>query len=631
MQDYVSSVLFVHTIETEPLVERLRDHPSQATIKPVLFDALMADSERVLAGVEHVVVSGPLETIKSIVLLAAEHGFSVGAIPTDRQRRLARFYDIHTDVDSAIDLALSADPVTMDLVLCNGHVVLFQATVGQLPLLDAPADSGKLSMLKAALPRIFKIDLIKYRLATQAGEEIITAASGCMILHHPKGSIAGRLIAGDTTIADGSIGALISAPMSVIKYLKFLFQLMSHSAGSGKLLSSIGYLKSPVIEIEPETELDIWIDGEKQARTPLRCEVKASAIRINAGPAIRSEAPTGQIGAQRVDTDHLPRGKELKKAWKRERIPFFSYASEERFYDLFTALRDDSKINGLYLVLMVLSTMLAAAGLYLDSASVIIGAMLLAPLMAPIVSLAMGLLRGEETMIRNSLVKILAGIAIALIASSFITLIFPYQAVTGEMQARLNPSLLDLAVAIISGVAAAYSKSFKEIIQSLAGVAIAVALVPPLTVAGTGIGWGDFHFFSQAFLLFSTNLVGIIIAAALTFRILGFSPAIRSKRSMGIVLCLLALISVPLCISYGRIVEKRLMEQRWQKERFLVNGKYIIVEQADLRGIGGKQVVVMEVVVRDLLNRQDLKEFKKKIKIHFPGKLIVRVKTIYLP
>jgi len=631
MKTYVPGATFVHTSETEDLVERLLGHPSQPSIKPITVDALMNDPARGLAGVEHVVVSGPLETIKGITLLAAEYGFSVGAIPTDKQRRLARFYDIPGDVDAAIDLALTADPMTIDMVLCNGYVVLFQATVGQLPMLDAPIDAGKFSMLKAALLRIFKIDLIKYRFATQGGGEIITAASGCMILHHPKGSMAGRLIANDSTIADGSVSALISAPMSVVKYLKFLLQLMIPAGGNVTLPSSIGYLKSPVIEIEPGTELDGYIDGEKQTRTPLRCEVKPAAVRVNVGPAIRSEGTTENLAAERVDVDKLPRGKELKKAWKRERIPFFSYASEERFQDLFTALRDDSKINGLYLVLMVLSTMLAAAGLYLDSASVIIGAMLLAPLMAPIVSLAMGLLRGEETMIRNSLVKILAGIAIALIASSFITLIFPYQAVTGEMQARLNPSLLDLAVAIISGVAAAYSKSFKEIIQSLAGVAIAVALVPPLTVAGTGIGWGDFHFFSQAFLLFSTNLVGIIIAAALTFRILGFSPAIRSKRSMGIVLCLLALISVPLCISYGRIVEKRLMEQRWQKERFLVNGKYIIVEQADLRGIGGKQVVVMEVVVRDLLNRQDLKEFKKKIKIHFPGKLIVRVKTIYLP
>lgn len=326
-----------------------------------------------------------------------------------------------------------------------------------------------------------------------------------------------------------------------------------------------------------------------------------------------------------------PGGKELIKAWEKKTIPFFSYASEERFRDLFTALHEDAKINTLYMVLMMLSTMLAAAGLYLDSASVIIGAMLLAPLMAPIVALAMGLLRGEEGMIKNSLLKTIAGIAIALLASTVITRLFPDKPVTGEMQARLNPTLLDLAVAIISGIAAAYSKSYKEIIQSLAGVAIAVALVPPLTVAGTGIGRGDFHFFFQAFLLFSTNLIGIIIAAALTFRVLGFSPAIRSKRGLAIVFCLLALITVPLYISYGRIVEDRIIEKGWQKERFLVNGKYVIVEKAVLRRQGDKKIVVMDVLVRDVLTREDMNEFKKKIETHFPGKLTIRAKTIYIP
>jgi uncharacterized hydrophobic protein (TIGR00271 family) len=257
--------------------------------------------------------------------------------------------------------------------------------------------------------------------------------------------------------------------------------------------------------------------------------------------------------------------------------------------------------------------------------------MLLAPLMAPIVSLAMGLLRGDETMIKNSLVKILVGIIIALSASTIITLLFPHKPVTGEMQARLNPTLLDLAVAIISGIAAAYSTSFKEIIQSLAGVAIAVALVPPLTVAGTGIGWGDFHFFFQAFLLFSTNLIGIIIAAVFTFRFLGFSPAIRSKRNVAIVFCLLALISVPLYISYNRIVEERIIEKGWQKERFLVNGKYVIVERADLHRQGDKKIIVMEVAVRDLLTREDLNAFRKKIETNFPGKLVIRAKAVYIP
>jgi len=631
MKNYVSSAIYVHTPETEHLVERLRQHPSKPSILPVLADTFISERRELLSGIDHVIVSGSLSVIRKVIRLSADYGFSVGVIPTDKQKRLCGHYDIPSEVDSAIDIALDADSMNMDMVLCNGQVVLYKATVGRIPLLDAPPDAGRFSNVKAALGNIFKINLIKYRFATADSGEIITAASGCMILQNKRGNTAAQLIAKDHTIGDGTVCALISAPISVVKYLRFLFRLISRQIDSTKPPSTIGYLKSPVIEIEPGTEMDVWIDGEKLTRTPVRCEVKHSAVRVNVGPAIREEASSGKLGKERVEIENLPRGKELKKAWKREKIPFFSYASEERFHDLFSALRDDSRINRLYVILMVLSTMLATAGLYLDSASVIIGAMLLAPLMAPIVSLAMGLLRGEEPMINHSLVKILAGIAIALTASTVITLLFPHKPVTGEMQARLNPSLLDLAVAIISGIAAAYSKSFKEIIQSLAGVAIAVALVPPLAVAGTGIGRGDFHFFFQAFLLFSTNLIGIIIAAIFSFRILGFSPAIKNKRNLAVVFCLLALISVPLYISYGRIVEDRIFEKNWQKERFLVNGKYVIVERADLHRQGDRKIVVMEVAVRDILTREDLNVFRKKIKTYFPGKLVIRAKTVYIP
>ncbi len=220
---------------------------------------------------------------------------------------------------------------------------------------------------------------------------------------------------------------------------------------------------------------------------------------------------------------------------------------------------------------------------------------------------------------------------IALLASALITLLFPHKPITGEMQARLNPTVLDLAVAVISGIAAAYSKSFKEIIQSLAGVAIAVALVPPLAVAGIGIGRLDLQFFYHAFLLFTTNLIGIAIAANFTFLALGYSPAIRGKRNLGIVLLLYALITIPLYLSYDRIVEKIVYEKRWQKERFLVNGKYIIVQKADIGQKMDKSVIVMEILARELLTREDLNEFRKKIQTNFDKKLIIRLKTIYIP
>jgi uncharacterized hydrophobic protein (TIGR00271 family) len=243
----------------------------------------------------------------------------------------------------------------------------------------------------------------------------------------------------------------------------------------------------------------------------------------------------------------------------------------------------------------------------------------------------MGLLRQDEYLIRRSIGTIGLGIFLALMTAAVMTQLLSYKPVTGEMEARLSPTVLDLIVAITAGIAGAYTKSYREILQSLAGVAIAVALVPPLAVAGIGIGRLDPEFFSQAFLLFSTNLVGITVAATLTFRVLGYSPAVKSKRGISIVLLLLVMITVPLYLSYNRIVKTRGFEQSWQDERFLVHGKYLIIKNAHLSEYSNKDILSMDVLARDQLTRSDLAELKRKISYNFSEELVIRANVIYIP
>ena len=107
--------------------------------------------------------------------------------------------------------------------------------------------------------------------------------------------------------------------------------------------------------------------------------------------------------------------------------------------------------------------------------------------------------------------------------------------------------------------------------------------------------------------------------------------AMNPYHSIAIVLCLSALIAVPLYLSYNRIVEKNVYEQSWQNERFLVNGKYIIVEKADLSSRQGKPVLFMNILARELLTREDMAEFKRKIQTNFDKRLVLRVQTIYIP
>jgi uncharacterized hydrophobic protein (TIGR00271 family) len=631
MTEYVSSALFVYTDDTKHLIKQLQNNSSGTRITSVAFDALMQTPQIQLEGVDHVVVAGPLDVIKEILRLAMKYQFSIGIIPTEKQKDLIKFYGFPKKLSAAVDQALRQDSQPIDLILCNGKIMLFKAIVGQIPFLDTTIKDSWIRLVANAFKKFVSFRLYAFAFSTDGKQEINTAASGCMILQYNRGSFASRLIAFDNSFNGGMISLVISAPISILAYVKLLMKTLTSSKGYKKIPNSIGYIKSPQIDIEPETRLDVVIDDQQTTHTPLHCETITKAVRINVGKSLQEESRSATDVRERIDINNLPREKELLKASNQKRIPFFSYASEERFHDLFPALREDARLNSIYLVLMVLSTMLATIGLYLNSASVIIGAMLLAPLMAPIVSLSMGILRGNIELFKDSIGKIVLGILIALISSALITFLFPHKPITDEMLARINPTLLDLAVAIISGIAAAYSKSFKEIIQSLAGVAIAVALVPPLAVAGIGIGRWDFQFFYQAFLLFSTNLVGIIISATFTFRILGYSAAVRRKASLVVVFIFLALISIPLYLSYSRIVEDRVFEKSWQQERFFVNEKYLIIIRASIIWRGDKRIILMDILAREPLTREDLNAFKKKIQANFSKELIIRLNTFHIP
>ena len=631
MSNYVSTALFVYTEDSAYLSTQLQNNPFGTDITPVAFDQLMQNPPALLTGVSHVVVSGDIKALKKVLRLSIKYHFSVGILPAETQKDLIRFYDLPGKIDEAIDLALQEDAQLMDLILCNGTILLFKASVGRIPLIDTPSNVSRLKILFLALKKLFGLKLLLFTIRPAGQKMIKTAACGCMIIKHHRGSLASRLISYDSNINDAMVSMVVLAPISIVDYLKFLVQLLTSSARQKHLPGVIGHIKSPTIDIDSEATLDVDIDGEHATQTPLQCEALPDAVRINVGEKLREESRSNKPAKEKLNIDNLPRGKELVKVEKRNKIPFFSYASEERFRDLFTALREDASIDGIYLVLMLISTLLATVGLYLNSVSVVIGAMLLAPLMTPIVSLAMGVLRGDVNLLNKSIGKILIGVAIALFASALITLLFPHKPITDEMLARLNPTLLDLAVAVISGVAAAYSKSFREIIQSLAGVAIAVALVPPLAVAGIGIGRMDFQFFSQAFLLFATNLVGIILAATFTFRVLGYATAVRKKANLVVVCILLVLISIPLYLSYSRIVEDRVFEQSLRQNRFLVNEKYIIIVKASIIWRGDKRLILMDILAREPLSRKDLNVFKKKIQANFSKKLIIRLNTFYIP
>ena len=211
-----------------------------------------------------------------------------------------------------------------------------------------------------------------------------------------------------------------------------------------------------------------------------------------------------------------------------------------------------------FVVLMAFSTVIATFGINADSTAVVIGAMLIAPLMTPIMATSASLLMGWPVRATRAMFLVAGGVAIAVAGSWLISRYFPVLEVTTNTQilARVTPTIVDLMIAFAAGAAGAFAVSRPDVADSLPGVAIAVALVPPLSVIGITLEAGEFGSAMGATLLFVTNLVGVILAAGITFVFVGFSPwfhldANRAQvnRSFATVAVALLVIAIPLTIA----------------------------------------------------------------------------------
>ena len=204
-------------------------------------------------------------------------------------------------------------------------------------------------------------------------------------------------------------------------------------------------------------------------------------------------------------------------------------------------------------VLLVLSTIIATAGLLSDSAAVVIGAMLVAPLMNPVMAAAGAVVMGWPGRFYGALWLVTAMGLGALLLSSLITVISPDLVFLPEqVLARTRPTFYDLLIALAAGSAGAYTITRKES-SAIPGVAVAVALLPPLASAGILLTSGEKELALRAVVLFLTNLIAMILAGALTFMAVGVSPATARKATAAFVrnqlslfLALTIAVSVPL-------------------------------------------------------------------------------------
>lgn len=223
--------------------------------------------------------------------------------------------------------------------------------------------------------------------------------------------------------------------------------------------------------------------------------------------------------------------------------------------DVLSRVLDEARLSAHFLFMTVMSAGIAILGLLLSSPAVVIGAMLISPLMGPIVGFGFSIALFDLAAIRRSLICLAVGIVVAVSFTAMMVMLSPLQTVTSEIAARTRPNLFDLGVAVLSGLAATYAM-VRGRHGAIVGVAIAVAVMPPLAVVGFGLATFNLPILAGAAFLFFTNLMAIGLSAAALARFYGFGHTLSPQQSWlqaGLILGVFAALAVPLGLALRQI------------------------------------------------------------------------------
>lgn len=211
-------------------------------------------------------------------------------------------------------------------------------------------------------------------------------------------------------------------------------------------------------------------------------------------------------------------------------------------------VRSEGLLSGRYVFMIVMACAIATLGLLLSSPAVIIGAMLISPLMGPIMLMGFSLSILDWPALRRGMVSMGCGTLAAIAISFLITQVSPLSDATPEILARTRPNFFDLLVAVFSGLAGGYAVINRKG-ETIVGVAIATALMPPLAVTGFGLAVGSLSIAGGAFFLFMTNLLAIALSVTVLSRIYSFGAGHGSRSTIwqtALVVSVFAALSIPL-------------------------------------------------------------------------------------
>ncbi|WP_339654292.1 DUF389 domain-containing protein, partial [uncultured Salegentibacter sp.] len=440
------------------------------------------------------------EFLREFLPKAAKQNHKVGILPHPENTYTTKGLGIANDPKEVIKEILENEEAhNLDMLYCNDIPIFQSVNIGNVFIFTEDHQNNnfvrEVYTFFKNIRHLSSLSHNSYVISSEDEKIIHTSALGIIVVEHALSSVVARRLVSESSLNDGMFTTLIISPTNLLQLIWFLLRsLLPGGKQLDRTPSFIGRIKIAKLHIKNSSEVEFTIDGEKEKAKEILLRVEPESLCLAQASKYCTEKDEANLKKSNK-TDTLPTGEKREELTKRT-LPIFPRATTEEFQELFKVLRENSKTTSIYVVMMILSTLIATFGLFANSSPVIIGAMILAPIISPIVSFAMGMVRYDTNMLKRGIITILIGTGVSLLFSSGVTLIIPIKLITSEIDARLSPTLLDMGIAVASGVAAAYAHAKEGIAKSLAGVAIAVALVPPLAVSGSGIGWWDWQVFS---------------------------------------------------------------------------------------------------------------------------------------
>lgn len=255
-----------------------------------------------------------------------------------------------------------------------------------------------------------------------------------------------------------------------------------------------------------------------------------------------------------------------------------------------TRIRDGVALQGATPWILMFAILVASIGLNVNSTAVIIGAMLISPLMGPIMGVGHGVAVHDFTLVRSALTNLFISTVIGLVVSALYFMLTPLSEAQSELLARTSPTLWDVLVAMFGGMAGIIGVTREEKSAVIPGVAIATALMPPLCTAGYGVATGQWHFFGGAFYLYSINCVFIALSTFVGIRLLRFPyhdfVDARTERKVKYAMWLIALVTlIPSVYLATALVKKELYRSRalqFVRNEFVFKDAYVVDARVDV-------------------------------------------------